>query len=671
MLPPYLVCEFDKKTLSSLVRERFGDDFPNINKKRQIQYIYNYLKDLEAKTVLLESEYVDKDYLEDYSRYYVRCFNRYGERCARLHFFTHEFDSKDFQELLTNHGPKKSGIYKENYLGFVVIKPLPKTFIGKTCLKTYPTFSSSLNKNVLTQTYQVNLFGIDLEIESVAFQEQDKVVSACATTAIWSMYHAQQGFDTKKVPSCSAITLSAINHIVDSSNSFPNKGLTNKQILRAIDTQNLRNHKIELKNGVTDDQFIDLIKILTNSNIPAILGGDVYQKNGAQWQLSGSHAVTVLGFKNCSSNAIYIHDDRIGPFAKASIKTLDGEKGGIPDESIDWCITIQDKDDSGNWKSAQEIIVPDNLIISTNPKVRIPFDYIDNTCNAILAEWHRYCEEINTSESVSDIPFLEHAISLVNLSDFKADIIKNKNVSNKYEILTQGYARFLWSATFTTRDSSDVFRVIFDATDIPQGNAVSAIVVYQPDIFSAIREYFLTIEKATDHESDNHNFLSSFIRKLKFKNDGYQGYLNDKYGMPNAPRKIKSSEILNGNLPERTDIKIYYGLVNKKIEHDFPELMNTENSGDYRIWVISIEGALILGEEKNGMGHPTLTGFKAARIAGELRYFDGWWEINAKSGRYSKNYANSRSLLKNALEKFREIYSKEGNIRISKSTKES
>jgi hypothetical protein len=75
MNSPFLICEFAKETLSILVRECFGSDFPDVMKKKQVNYIFNYLKRFDAKTILLESDYVDRDYLEDYSRYYVKCFN--------------------------------------------------------------------------------------------------------------------------------------------------------------------------------------------------------------------------------------------------------------------------------------------------------------------------------------------------------------------------------------------------------------------------------------------------------------------------------------------------------------------------------------------------------------------------------------------------------------------
>lgn len=68
-MTPYLVSQFAKPTITNLVRECFGYDFPDIFSKDQVDYLFTYLTCLKAKTVLLEFNYVDKDYLEDFSRY--------------------------------------------------------------------------------------------------------------------------------------------------------------------------------------------------------------------------------------------------------------------------------------------------------------------------------------------------------------------------------------------------------------------------------------------------------------------------------------------------------------------------------------------------------------------------------------------------------------------------
>ena len=67
-----------KKKLSSLMMmsSQMANSFDDI------------LKKLDAVSFLVEFEYVDRDYLEDYSSYYVCCHHRYERFCIRVHFFT-------------------------------------------------------------------------------------------------------------------------------------------------------------------------------------------------------------------------------------------------------------------------------------------------------------------------------------------------------------------------------------------------------------------------------------------------------------------------------------------------------------------------------------------------------------------------------------------------------
>lgn len=318
----YLACQFSKSTFSTLVKESFDIDFSDVFRKSQIEYIFKYLKDLAASSVVLEFDYLDKDYLEDYSRYYVKCFSNHGHKTTRLHFFSNDVSHKEIDAALNNNEHMIQKI-QDGYLGFMVIKPVQKTFIGKTCLKLYSSFYDDVEyRNCLKREYKVSLFGIPLCVKSVAFQEQDKVVSACATTAIWASLHAMKCRLIRDIPSCSEITSDALNHISQSENLFPNKELSNKQILRALDCQHLRHHVFNIQK-YDGQKFINNIKIHIDSGIPLILGADVYKKNtsGSYERLDG-HAVTILGYKNDDNEdrAIYVHDDRFGPFARAVVK---------------------------------------------------------------------------------------------------------------------------------------------------------------------------------------------------------------------------------------------------------------------------------------------------------------------------------------------------------------
>jgi hypothetical protein len=94
-------------------------------------YFAEYFKELEPKTIVVENFYVDQHYLDDYAGYYVRCFRDSGKECSRLHFFSNRFTKGGLQKVLK--GLSTDVEYRENYLGFIVVKPLPHTVIGRTC----------------------------------------------------------------------------------------------------------------------------------------------------------------------------------------------------------------------------------------------------------------------------------------------------------------------------------------------------------------------------------------------------------------------------------------------------------------------------------------------------------------------------------------------------------
>ncbi len=65
------------------------------------QYFAEYFASLEAKTIVVELDYFDRDFLEDYAAYYVRCFEQYSRTTTRLHFFDAEFTEDQFRETLS------------------------------------------------------------------------------------------------------------------------------------------------------------------------------------------------------------------------------------------------------------------------------------------------------------------------------------------------------------------------------------------------------------------------------------------------------------------------------------------------------------------------------------------------------------------------------------------
>jgi hypothetical protein len=660
----YLVSEFAKGELSNLVKECFGTDFPDIFKKKQVDYIYRYLNDLQAKSVLLEPEYIDKDYLEDYNHYYVKCFGNNGFMSARLHFFSQVIDHQKMTDYLVTGDLEAVKSIQDSYLGFVVIKPLSKTFIGRTCLKTYASINEANGrKRCLAREYKVDLFGIPLSVSTVAFQEQDKVVSACATTAIWSSLHAMYWKGVREIRSCSEITTNALNHINGSSNSFPNRELSNKQILRALDFEKLKHHTVDLLDYSSTD-FFNTVKTHIDSKIPLILGVDVYSYNNGKLVRLDGHAVTIVGYKKSDKASIYVHDDRLGPYARANFFD-------IYDEDIEsdakWGLALQEKNDCGKWVDPHEVLIVNSLIIPTPHKVRLPSSFAQNTGSCLTLAYNDMLNEMVRNHGEAAIGAyrekLTFEIALGEISELRQSIYTQQYtgvhqdylLKEKVKFLTGSYARYQWVATFSF-DGEAIFKILFDATDIPQGNAVSAIFVIDKEMSDFVLEWHKKIVAVDSNLPDEyeHSFYGSFLKYLKPKSMSLSTYLDDTFGELRAPKYIKSYEMLNGDILNST-VKTYYCSIENTLEQEY-ETIIIDNPDSLLIWTISSEGALLIGREECGRGHPTLTGFKPSRIAGEVKLTKAGWIINAKSGRYSSDYNNTQVLLANAEKKFKDIF---------------
>lgn len=128
---------------------------------------------------------------------------------------------------------------QQNYLGFIVVKPLPMTIIGRTCLVTYPKEGGKDRYFPIIRKYNVNLFGINLSVKSLAFQEQDNVVAACAASALWSVLHGTGILFQHSILSPGEITKEATKQLPIETRTFPNKGLSVEQMAHAIQSVNL------------------------------------------------------------------------------------------------------------------------------------------------------------------------------------------------------------------------------------------------------------------------------------------------------------------------------------------------------------------------------------------------------------------------------------------------
>lgn len=194
--------EVARNKIASIIASKTGSSLHEINKKPQIQYLLKYLSsdEIKARTLVTEYDYIDKHYIDDYSKYYSRCFHTHGRECARIHFFSKEFDEQKLIEILETQ--ENEDLLKNSYLGYCVIRPIPENYLGRLSLVPYnKLLADGENYKIITQKETTSLFGLELTIETASMREQDQVVSACATSAIWTALNLTPFISNYQVPS--------------------------------------------------------------------------------------------------------------------------------------------------------------------------------------------------------------------------------------------------------------------------------------------------------------------------------------------------------------------------------------------------------------------------------------------------------------------------------------
>jgi len=174
-----------------------------------------------CKTVIVENQYRDKDHAKALSSFYSRSFRPISAYCTRLHFFSGWFNNHCLEEV-------DQQIFNKTYLGFCILRPFTRRRIGRTVLKRKP-YRSNLEFPTCQGEFSINLAGMQLKTIGPAFMEQDTMVSACATTAIWmSTTTIGQRFGLPQV-STSEITELATEYFF-TERSMPSLGLTHEQM---------------------------------------------------------------------------------------------------------------------------------------------------------------------------------------------------------------------------------------------------------------------------------------------------------------------------------------------------------------------------------------------------------------------------------------------------------
>jgi hypothetical protein len=489
----YNVFAFDEARLAQCFIDGSHNSTPfETADSQHLKYLAGYLSDLAVKTLVVEYRYVDRDFLEDYAAYYVRCFPRYKRTCTRLHCFTAEFNEEDFRRcILRESGNLSIKSLQGAYRGFIVIKPLPQTIIGKTCLSVYG--NSGTRQYPAATRVDAHLFGIPLTIDqTLPFQQQDGVVAACATSALWSVFYATAQKFQHQLLTPVEITKSATRLLPAETRVIPNHGLSIHQMAHAI-----RSVDLEPMLARVSDRYLlqAIVYAYLRARIPMILGVDLIEEPTlGVHKPRGKHAVAISGYHLGSASSpagggprltanridkLYAHDDQIGPFARMELSgtvsvTRDGKPVDTEALTTSWPCSVP---------GGRVIAIPDMLLCPMYHKVRIEWKWVllaITELNLFLATLSQF--------GAAGTDQLEWDVYLTNVNDVKRDYSGRSDLTPKqrFPLLTQSMPRFLWRAT-GRRNNTDVVDVLFDATDIETGQVLVSAVAFDPFLQSLLQ----------------------------------------------------------------------------------------------------------------------------------------------------------------------------------------
>lgn len=444
--------------------------------KPHIKYLDVYLLFIGAKCAIIEYEYVDRDYLEDYTRYYSRCFKAYKRECVRVHFFSKEYSTDEINRTLLDEDGRDRALIQESYLGFVVLRPLQRTIIGRTCLLPYAESNGRHYKALCDVS--VSFFGVQLNVHCMPFQEQDSTVAACATCALWSAFQVTANYFKHAVYTPGRITELATSHGLSSVRSLPNgSGLTINDVLYAVRHVGLDPVVVRANNEVAGTSVIlGNVYSYLGLGISVVVLGDIVNEDGEK---KGGHAITVNGYhlaenyngRGCGSSKLraglidklYVHDDQMGPYARAEIQD-DGVCGR-------WLLK---HDDTHYQMELVKIFVPKFLVIPVYQKIRVSYDEVW-TC---AYEFDRI---------ICVLPELRGAMEwdiTLRASNCIKSLVRQETVipsEERLRFLTTGLPKYVWELTLYCNGTKWAMFCI-DATDSGQGLNVAASIFYSPEL---------------------------------------------------------------------------------------------------------------------------------------------------------------------------------------------
>jgi len=180
-----------------------------------------------VRGVLLEYNYIDKDYRSTFYNFYSKKGRTYRSDCIRLHFFD---ETVSFNESLLDLS-SGDGRLEDHYFGYMVLRPTMVATIGRSILS--PNIRKDARGFVIQSQHRVHLLGHRLHLWGFPSMDQHTDIAVCAHVACWSILrHYSERYPQHRELLVHDITMMA--HQFDPGGLVPSNGLEINQAERVF-----------------------------------------------------------------------------------------------------------------------------------------------------------------------------------------------------------------------------------------------------------------------------------------------------------------------------------------------------------------------------------------------------------------------------------------------------
>ena len=218
-----------------------------------------------VKAVLVEHDYLDKDYRSTFYHFYAKKGRPYRTDCVRLHFFDEQVS---FNGLSDENSERRIG---DHYYGYMVLRPTIRGTLGRSVLS--PDIRVYARGRAIQALHHVHLQGHRLGVWGFPSMDQHVDITTCAHVACWAVLrHYSENYSEYREY--------LVHDIAKLATGFEPGGISPSRGLDEWEAERVFNAAgcfpvIVSRDELTDDEFFGRLLAYLESGFPLFIGMDL------------------------------------------------------------------------------------------------------------------------------------------------------------------------------------------------------------------------------------------------------------------------------------------------------------------------------------------------------------------------------------------------------------